>query len=508
MLSGRVVLTCLSSIAILVPSPAVPAASETTELIRTAVELPCQAKTVPALRALAERLPSARFKSSWVDYSLNRLQHAEPGITGRRLVFAVGDDELVIKFTGLIGSPDYVDARYFAGAARHPLFLATADHSCTIHTARGVTYDAAGRPEWLQDLDSRLRPVGEPEPLNPPVPAGIDSPGVPIGLIDSGVNYLLPAIAAGLARSPEGEILGYDYWDLDRRPFDISLIPDPFFPGHHGTLTASLVLEGAPVAKLVPYRYPRQDMARMAALVDDAAARGVRVMNLSLVSQNRAEWLPFEAAAAAHPEMLFVVAAGNYGRDIERQPHYPASFTLANMVVVTSATADGRLTDGVNWGARSVDLMVPGENVVPLDFDGERRPVSGSSYATARATALAACLLAEHPELSTAGLKAALFKEARPSEAREVAEGFVPDAALKNRGACGPRHVGMRAPTNPARGAAASPRSLIDGSWLARSLAKKAGPHQLDGREKILTRSWPRETARSGRTRDNVPRRG
>jgi hypothetical protein len=53
--------------------------------------------------------------------------------------------------------------------------------------------------------------------------------------------------------------------------------------------------------------------------------------------------------------MLFVVAAGNYGRNIDDQPLYPAAFTLANMVVVTSATADGRLTYGVDWGrARSI----------------------------------------------------------------------------------------------------------------------------------------------------------
>ncbi|MGH6920343.1 MAG: S8 family serine peptidase, partial [Geminicoccaceae bacterium] len=332
---------------------------------------------------------------------------------------------------------------YDAGTQRRPVLLAIADASCTIHTARQTTYDAAGRPEWLQDLDGALHPIGEPEALNPPVPAGHDPPGIGVGVVDSGGNYLLPEIASRLARSPEGAILGYDYRDLDRRPFDVLLMPDPFFPDRHGTRTASLLLREAPVAKLVPYSYPRHDMARMTPLIEDAAAHGVRVMNLSLDSTDRAEWLPFRDAAAAHPEILFLVAAGNYGRDIDRHPHYPAAFPLANMVVVTSATADGRLADGVNWGARSVDLMVPGENVVALDFNGERRPVSGSSYATARATALAACLLAGHPEWSTTQLKAAIFREAQANEAGAVAIGFVPDTALGNRGACG-RGVALR----------------------------------------------------------------
>jgi hypothetical protein len=134
-LSGHILLASLAIVAIFVPFPTIPATFDRTELMRTAIGLPCQAKTIPTLRALAEGLPSARFKSNWVQYFLNWLQHAQPGITGRRLVFAVGDDELVLGFTGSIGGPDHVEARYLAGAARHPLLLATADHSCTIHTA-------------------------------------------------------------------------------------------------------------------------------------------------------------------------------------------------------------------------------------------------------------------------------------------------------------------------------------------------------------------------------------
>lgn len=409
------------------------------ELVRAAIRLPCLVAAGTDLASLSERLPEARPKRNWVRYS-------PQGIIGRRLVFGLGDDELTVDFGGPTGDPANVAGRYFAGAAKWPVLLALADHSCTIHTARQITYDGAGRPEGLQDLDDMLRPVGEPEPLNPPVPAGADPPGIPIGLVDSGVNYLLPEIASRLARDPDGAILGYDYRDLDRRPFDVLLAPDPFFPSHHGTRTASLLLEEAPVAKLVPYGYPRHDMARMWALLEDAAAHGVRVMNLSLDSPDREEWLPFRKAAEAHPEMLFLVAAGNHGRNIDERPIYPAAFTLANMIVVTSATADGRLTYGVNWGPGAVDLLITGEDVLALDFDGQRRIVSGSSYATARATALAACLLAGHPDWSTAELKAAIFREAQTTESAVVAKGFVPDAALGNRGAC---DSGQRAAQRP-----------------------------------------------------------
>ena len=426
----------LPLITILACGVAPASAADPTDLVRTAIRLPCQAADLEALRA---GFPFARSHRSWVRFT-------RTGIVGRRTVFQVAGGELDLEFSGRPGQPDQVSARYLSGATRLPRLLALADHSCTIHTARQLSYDDQGRPEWLQDLDDRLRPAGAPQPLNPPVPPGADPVGVAVGQIDSGVNYLLPEIATRLARDRHGAILGYDYWDLDGRPFDGDPTPDPFDPARHGTQTASLLLAEAPVVELVPYRYPKNAMTRMPALIAAAAAQGIRVMNLSLATTNRHQWLPFEAAARAHPEMLFVVAAGNFGRNIEQQPTYPAALELDNMIVVTSASADGRLSAGVNWGPRAVDLMAPGERVSALDFDGVRRPVSGSSYATARVSALAACLLAGNPEWSTAELKSAIFGEAQVTAGDHVAEGFVPEAALGTRGACRSRGIPVAGP--------------------------------------------------------------
>ncbi len=177
-------------------------------------------------------------------------------------------------------------------------------------------------------------------------------------------------------------------------------------------------------------------MTRMAALIEDAAIHDIRLMNLSLASPDHQEWLAFEGAARAHPNMLFVVAAGNAGHDLQLDPAYPAALDLTNMIVVTSASADGHLTPGVNFGARSVDVMAPGEDVVALDFDGARRPMTGTSYATARVSALAACLLAEHALWSTAELKSAVLREAERGVVADVRYGFLTTAVLGHRGAC------------------------------------------------------------------------
>ena len=313
---------------------------------------------------------------------------------------------------------------------RRPRLAALAGADCRIRLGRRLVYEAAARaPSALEELDASFERIGDPRPLNPPVPAGADPGGVPVALVDSGVDYRLPQIHRRLARDGDGQILGYDYWDLDRRPFDANPAGSPFFLQRHGTRTASLLLREAPRARLVPYRYPRADMQRMTDLVDHAAGLGIRLVNLSMGSNDAGDWEAFEAAARRQPRMLFVLSAGNNGRDIDERPVYPAALALDNAIVVTSSEADGDLARGSNWGARSVDLLVPGERLVVTGFDGAETIASGSSYAAVRVTALAARLLARHPDWGAAELKAAIFARVLPAFSegpRMVSQGFMP----------------------------------------------------------------------------------
>lgn len=349
-----------------------------------------------------------------------------------------------------------------------PTLTIIADGQCRVQTARRLIYDADGNAEYLEQLSPALDEVQTREPLNPPVPAPagggegfVDAPAVAVAILDAGVNYLLPSIAERLARDAGGEILGFDYWDLDPRPFDANPVRSPFFPQRHGTQTASLLLQEAPVARLIPYRYPRPDMTRMTELIEDAAADGVVVFNMSLGGNRADEWQAFEKAAAAHPEMLFVVSAGNNGRDIDSQPVYPAALELENMLVVSSADSRGRPAPGSNWGRDSVDLLVPAEEMLVTDFYGRTRVVSGSSYAAARVSALAACLLQENPEWRAEILKAAILEQAVTPTAETSAYssyGFLPDPGARQRGAC-----------------AAMPRTVVESSRLVWTQADLSG---------------------------------
>ena len=62
--------------------------------------------------------------------------------------------------------------------------------------------------------------------------------------------------------------------------------------------------------------------------------------------------------------MLFVVAAGNDGADLELAPSYPASYHLDNLITVANLRYDGNLDPTSSYGASSVDLAAPGTHIL------------------------------------------------------------------------------------------------------------------------------------------------
>ena len=319
-----------------------------------------------------------------------------------------------------------------AGGGARPVLAVNASGDCRVTEGRRLIYGADGRAETLEILSSDLTSVVLRESLNPPVPAGPSSPqgAVRVAVIDTGVNYTLPLFQGRLARDGEGALLGYDFWDMDARPFDVDAARSPFFPLHHGTAVTSIILREAPKAVILPYRYPRPDMTRFGDLVAQADAAGAVIVNMAMGSNAEADWLAFARAAKARPHMLFIVSAGNDGRDLDKTPVYPASLGLDNILTVTSADADGRLARGSNWGASRVDVMVPGEQVPVTDHRGAAGKASGSSFAVPRVSALAARLAAKHPDWRGPELKAAIIKRARKpfgGDSGLLRHGWIPD---------------------------------------------------------------------------------
>ena len=289
-----------------------------------------------------------------------------------------------------------------------PTLFMNLDTNCSLRIARNIVYEnnIASR---IEHLDKNLEPTGQRDELNPPIPAinpdQEQKAGPLVAIIDSGVNYTLPQIANNLARDSQGKILGYDFWEMDALPFDVQYSRSPFFIQRHGTRTASLLLREAPDVRLVPYRYPRSDVSRFKQLVEHAYELGVRIVGMPLGSNRYADWVDFADAAKARPEILFVASAGNNGREVELAPVYPAAMEIDNMIVVTSADDYLRPAERTNWGRMSVDYLIPAEEITLLNFNGEEITASGSSYAVARITAMAARIKQQHPDWGTDKLK-------------------------------------------------------------------------------------------------------
>ncbi len=347
---------------------------------------------------------------------------------GERLEWRPAPDQVQIELLQLPGRPSQtILTRTIPAGASLRLAL---DQNCELSEARRIAYDDDGMATRIEHLDRELQKLDRFDWLNPPLPAPAanEPQGPRIGMIDSGVNYLLPHIAASLARHDDGSLIGFDFWDMDDLPFDANPARSAFQVQRHGSRTASVLLREAPGIALVPYRYPRPDMSRMKQLVEHAASNDVRIVGMPLGSNRYADWADFARAAEAHPEILFIASAGNNGRDIDLSPVYPAGLEIDNLLVTTSSNDFVEPAERTNYGRIAVDYLLPAESLDTIDFDGSAAVVSGSSYAVPRLAALAARLLAAEPDLTTKQLKKRLAGfSVRGRTGRYVATGFIPD---------------------------------------------------------------------------------
>ena len=317
-------------------------------------------------------------------------------------------------------------------ASQSPRLLFALSGICEFQVGRQILYDDNNKAASIIDFDEELKARGDPELLNPIwQPAQRKSENsLRVAMIDSGVNYLLPEINEHLAVDQQGKLIGFDFWDMDDRPFDAHPGRSAFFVQRHGTKTASILLREAPGIELVPYRYPRPDMTRMRDLIEHAVQHEVRILGMPLGGNRPAEWQTFAEVAAENPELLFIASAGNNGFDIDRQPIFPASLNLDNLLVVTSSDDFVKPAERSNWGQISVDYLLPAENIVALDFTGLPTRVSGSSYAVSRLVALSARLLQKNPDWGASDIISELrnrYQAIAPRAQRWVNGGFIPN---------------------------------------------------------------------------------
>ena len=134
----------------------------------------------------------------------------------------------------------------------------------------------------------------------------------------------------------------------------------------------------------------------------------VRVLQNSWGSREFSQTLADTIALANAENMLFVAAAGNDGISNDLLPFYPAGYNSPNVVAVAATTSTDDRAFFSNYGANTVHLGAPGQEVLSTTRNNTYSYFSGTSMAAPHVSG-AAVLVLSRCALNTAQLKNTLL---------------------------------------------------------------------------------------------------
>jgi subtilisin family serine protease len=253
----------------------------------------------------------------------------------------------------------------------------------------------------------------------------VGSPEVLVAVIDTGVDYFHPDLAANIAVNsaeiPDNkldddqngyvdDVFGYDFSDADSYPLDLH---------GHGTHVAGIIaargddnygISGVSwKAGVLPVRVLDADgsgtLADVIAGVDYAVARGASVLNLSLGAPYGSKLFLQALQRAELAGAVIVVAAGNESNNNDDTPSFPASYQLPSLISVAATDSNDELAYFSNTGAATVHLAAPGVSILStLPLEGYAF-MSGTSMAAPHVAGVAALVKSINPSLSGVAIK-------------------------------------------------------------------------------------------------------
>jgi subtilisin family serine protease len=291
----------------------------------------------------------------------------------------------------------------------------------------------------LYGLDNTGQTGGTPD-------ADIDAPeawqyttgsrSVVVAVIDSGIDYTHQDLVGNIWTNP-GEIAddgidndgngfvddvhGYDFVYDDGDPMD---------DDGHGTHVAGTIGavggNGVGIAG-VAWQVSLMGLKFLDAVGSGESANAIRAVNYATmmrsmygvnvrVTNNSWGGGTFDHAlldainAGGDKGILFVAAAGNNNRDNDALPVYPATYDSPFVVSVAATDDADLLADSYsNYGATTVDLAAPGDDILSTLPGNRYGTKSGTSMAAPQVAGVAALALARAPNLDVADLKALLL---------------------------------------------------------------------------------------------------
>ena len=294
--------------------------------------------------------------------------------------------------------------------------------------------EAAASPDPGQSLAWGVGKIGAPQAWS----RTKGSRNVIVAVIDTGIDYNHPDLAANMWRNPNyakteatgvdadaasgisGDLVGWDFVHNDNLPYDDM---------GHGTHVSGTI--GAVGNNGVGVSGVNQSVSLMAVKflgadgtgdtaaairgIDYAISRGAKVMNNSWGGRGGLNTALEEAIQrSANAGALFVASAGNDGTNNDIFPSYPASLEVSNMITVAATTSDDMLASFSNVGARTVHLGAPGVSIYSTLPGGKYGYMSGTSMAAPHVSGAAALVWAAHPEFTAAQVKVRLLESGDP----------------------------------------------------------------------------------------------
>jgi subtilisin family serine protease len=263
-----------------------------------------------------------------------------------------------------------------------------------------------------------------------------------IGVIDSGVDYNHPDLAANIWTNPGesgggketngvdddnngyiDDVHGYDFVNNDGDPMD-----DQFHGTHVAGTIAAVGNNGVGVvgvnwsARIMALKFLNASgsgsTSNAILAVQYATQMGAQLTNNSWGGGGYSQALYDAIQAAGAANSLFVAAAGNDAVDNDIFLEYPGSYDLDNIISVAATDENDLKASFSNYGATTVDLGAPGVNILSTyptaHAQGPYHSISGTSMASPHVAGVAALIWSLHPTFSFDDVKAIILSSVDP----------------------------------------------------------------------------------------------
>ncbi len=215
-------------------------------------------------------------------------------------------------------------------------------------------------------------------------------------------------------------------------------------------------------------------------------------------------------------DMLFVVAAGNESKNIDRLTYTPASFSEDNLITVGSIEWDGSLSWFSNYGTKKVEMCAPGAAIYTTAVGGGYTCEWGTSFSAPYVAGVAALAKAAAGNIDGKGLKELLCNT--DNMKYYVTYAGIPDASKVVNAALEYRQT-AGATAEPTHTAAPQPSASSSSEVLATETPKvtetpvettkapsiTAVPEITDGQSGTTATETPQETSAPDVTETPIP---